>query len=95
MAASPDDSPLPTGTIIQISVSQGGVPKLPIPQAHVTLLGLEGDRRYSRISQNHFPGQSRVYARVLHPGRIQVGDPVRIASSAIADGHPREDRIDP
>jgi MOSC domain-containing protein YiiM len=35
----------PTGTIIQISVSQGGVPKLAVPQAHVTPLGLEGDRQ--------------------------------------------------
>ena len=30
-------------TIAQISVSPGGVPKLPVPSAHVTELGLEGD----------------------------------------------------
>jgi len=30
-------------TIVQISVSQGGVPKLPVPSAQVTELGLEGD----------------------------------------------------
>lgn len=34
------------------------------------------DRRYSRISQKHFPGSSRLYARVLLPGRIQVGSSV-------------------
>ena len=30
-------------TIAQINVSPGGVPKLPVPSAHVTELGLEGD----------------------------------------------------
>lgn len=36
------------------------------------------DRDYSRVSQKRHPGWSRVYARVLVPGRIQLGDPVRI-----------------
>ena len=31
------------GRIVQISVSPGGVPKLPVPSARVTELGLEGD----------------------------------------------------
>jgi MOSC domain-containing protein YiiM len=31
------------GRIVQISVSSGGVPKLPVPSARVTELGLEGD----------------------------------------------------
>ena len=31
------------GTIIQISVSQGGLPKRPVPQARVGAEGLEGD----------------------------------------------------
>ena len=31
------------GRIVQISVSPGGVPKLPVPEARVTTLGLEGD----------------------------------------------------
>ena len=31
------------GRIVQISVSPGGVPKLPVPSAQVTELGLEGD----------------------------------------------------
>jgi len=29
---------------------------------------------YNRVSQNHHPGWSRVYARVLQEGSIQVGD---------------------
>ena len=39
------------------------------------------DKRYSRISQKHYPGSSRVYARVLQPGKIRAGDEVAIASS--------------
>jgi MOSC domain-containing protein YiiM len=31
-----------------------------------------------RIAQQRAPGQSRVYARVLSPGRIQVGDGVEL-----------------
>lgn len=31
-----------------------------------------------RISQDTHPGWSRVYARVLHPGIIGIGDPVEI-----------------
>lgn len=36
------------------------------------------DRRYSRISQDHHPGTSRLYARVVSPGVISVGDSVQI-----------------
>jgi MOSC domain-containing protein YiiM len=34
---------LACGRIHQINVSPGGVPKLPIAEAHVTMLGIEGD----------------------------------------------------
>lgn len=36
---------LVTGTIQQINVSNGGVPKLPVAEAHAGPLGLEGDRQ--------------------------------------------------
>jgi MOSC domain-containing protein YiiM len=36
------------------------------------------DGKYQRISQKVYPGYSRVYARVLRPGRIAVGQPVTI-----------------
>ncbi|NER84758.1 MAG: MOSC domain-containing protein, partial [Leptolyngbya sp. SIO1D8] len=39
------------------------------------------DKRYSRISQKHYPGSSRVYARVLQPGIIRQDDLVKIADS--------------
>jgi MOSC domain-containing protein YiiM len=39
------------GTIVQISVSRGGVPKTAIAEARVTLLGLEGDAH--RDTEHH------------------------------------------
>lgn len=36
------------------------------------------DGRFTRISQKLHPGDSRVYARVLRPGRLRAGDPVRL-----------------
>jgi MOSC domain-containing protein YiiM len=32
------------------------------------------DRRFSRISQTHYPGSSRLYARVLREGILRPGD---------------------
>jgi MOSC domain-containing protein YiiM len=32
-----------TGSVLQINVSSGGVPKRPLPEASVTVLGIEGD----------------------------------------------------
>lgn len=148
----------PTGRVVQINVSDGGVPKLPVPTGEVTVAGLEGDRqrnlkfhggpdralclwalemiellqreghpiapgsagenltlagldwaslgpgsqihigdqvqleitdyaapcrnlmgwfsdrRFSRISQKHHPGSSRLYARVLSGGVVNPGD---------------------
>jgi MOSC domain-containing protein YiiM len=34
------------------------------------------DRNFNRISQQKYPGWSRVYVRVLQPGIIRAGDPV-------------------
>ena len=152
-----------TGSIVQISISPGGVPKTAVPEAEVTPLGLVGDghkasdihggpdkavclwslevidvlrqeghnlapgyagenvtisgldwpqvvpglrlqlgqevllevvsyttpcrknmrwfadKKYSRMHQKHYPGSSRVYARVLQPGKIRSGDAVAIA----------------
>ena len=33
---------------------------------------------FKRISQKVHPGDSRLYARVLHPGRLAVGDAVKL-----------------
>lgn len=37
------------------------------------------DRQFNRISQQHHPGSSRLYARVLTPGAIAVGDKVVVS----------------
>jgi len=44
-----DATPAQTGTLTQINVSGGGVPKLPIAQAIVGRRGLEGDVQQSRM----------------------------------------------
>ena len=150
------------GRVVQINVSPGGVPKLPVSSARVTTDGLEGDGHrdlehhggperalclfsleqiralqaeghsvtpgalgenltlegvdwervqpgavlelgeevrieitrytspcfnikpsfvggdFARVSQKRHPGWSRVYAKVLQPGPIRQGDPVRL-----------------
>jgi MOSC domain-containing protein YiiM len=38
---------------------------------------------YSRVSEKRHPGWSRVYARVLAPGRIEPGDEVRLLPAAV------------
>src|SRR5262249_28753869 len=43
-------------------------------------------RDSSRVSQQRNPGWSRVYARVLVPGRIATGDPVRVLTAAVPAG---------
>ncbi|HVF40966.1 MAG TPA: MOSC domain-containing protein [Gemmatimonadaceae bacterium] len=36
------------------------------------------EQKFTRMSQKHYPGWSRVYARVLREGRIRTGDPVQL-----------------
>ena len=43
-----------------------------------TIENFFADRKFQRISQKVHPGSSRVYARVLQPGRLIVGQAVRI-----------------
>lgn len=43
-----------------------------------TIAASFSDGAYSRISQKQHPGWSRLYARVLKPGRLAAGQPVRI-----------------
>ncbi|NEO86813.1 MAG: MOSC domain-containing protein [Spirulina sp. SIO3F2] len=41
-------------------------------------------RRYGRISQKRNPGTSRLYAKVLSVGRVEVGDKVKVFNEDIA-----------
>jgi MOSC domain-containing protein YiiM len=36
------------------------------------------EHKFTRISQSHYPGWSRLYARVLTGGRISVGDAITV-----------------
>ena len=45
MSDASDPLPSPTGRVLQVNVSRGGVPKLPVPSALVTERGVEGDRQ--------------------------------------------------
>ncbi len=40
------------------------------------------EHEFSRISQKIHPGESRLYARVLQTGRLEVGQPVRLLESS-------------
>jgi len=37
-----------SGTVVSINVSDGGVPKLPVREAHITVDGVKGDRQRDR-----------------------------------------------
>ncbi|MES2176612.1 MAG: MOSC domain-containing protein [Gemmatimonadota bacterium] len=43
-----------------------------------TIAGAFADGRFVRVSEQLFPGWSRLYVRVLHPGEIAVHDAVTI-----------------
>ncbi len=58
------------GDDVQIEITRYTSPCNSIPDSF-----LDGD--YPRISQKVHPGYSRVYARVLRPGKLVVGQPVR------------------
>ncbi|MGB3138562.1 MAG: MOSC domain-containing protein, partial [Nodosilinea sp.] len=45
-----------------------------------TLTRCFSDRRFSRISQAHYPGSSRLYARVKQGGTITTGDRATMAT---------------
>lgn len=43
-----------------------------------TIVGAFADGDSQRISQDRFPGWSRVYTRVLEEGELRIGDAVRV-----------------
>jgi MOSC domain-containing protein YiiM len=43
-----------------------------------TIIDSFSDGDFKRISQKRRPGQSRLYARVLQPGRLAVGQTIRL-----------------
>jgi MOSC domain-containing protein YiiM len=64
------------GTIVQVSVSRGGVPKTAVPGARVTALGLEGD---AHRDTEHHGGPERavcLYAMETITGLRAEGHPI-------------------
>jgi MOSC domain-containing protein YiiM len=51
------------------------------PCRHITPFFVDED--YDRVSQTRHPGWSRLYARVLTPGRLRVGDRVELLPADI------------
>jgi MOSC domain-containing protein YiiM len=69
------------GTVVQISVSRGGVPKLPIPQARLSSDGVEGDRQNDR---RHHGGPDRavcIYSFELIEALQREGHPIEPGSA--------------
>ena len=62
---------LSLGDEVLVEITSYTSPCNSIPESFV-----EGE--YQRISQKLHPGYSRVYARVLRPGRIVIGQPVQL-----------------
>ncbi len=46
-----------------------------------TVAAYFAEGQFKRISQERYPGWSRVYARVLTPGRLRPGDEVRVETA--------------
>lgn len=42
------------------------------------------DEKFIRISPKRHPGEARVYARVLCPGRVQIGDEIEIETATVS-----------
>ena len=64
---------LSLGDKVVVEITSYTTPCNSIPESFV-------DGQYQRISQKVHPGYSRVYARVLRPGRIATGQAVRVMS---------------
>ena len=62
---------LSLGDEVLLEITSYTSPCNSIPQSFV-------NGEYQRISQKLHPGYSRVYARVLRPGRIRIGQPVQL-----------------
>jgi MOSC domain-containing protein YiiM len=51
-----------------------------------TIAGSFIDRKFKRISEKKHPGESRLYARVLQTGQLEVGQTVRVLNNEETQG---------
>jgi len=69
------------GTVVQINRSDGGLPKVPVPQAQVGWRGLVGDRQRDRKHHGH-PGQALcLYSLEVIEALQEEGHPIAAGSS--------------
>jgi MOSC domain-containing protein YiiM len=71
------------GAIVQLSVSAGGVPKLAVPEARVTRLGLEGDAH--RDLEHHGGSQRAVCLFAVEAIRALVAEGHRLTPGATGE----------
>ena len=71
------------GRIVQISVSPGGVPKLPVPSARVAELGLEGDQH--RDMEHHGGPERAVCLFALEQIRVLQAEGHNVSPGAIGE----------
>ena len=72
-----------TGTLVQLNISNGGMPKLPIPQARVTAVGVDGDWQKNR---KHHGGPDRaicIYSEELYAWLREQG--MDVTSGAVGE----------
>lgn len=63
------------GVVHQVNVSNGGVPKLPVPEAKITMQGVEGDRQRNRLQHGG-------------PDRAVCVFSLEVIEALQAEGHP-------
>jgi MOSC domain-containing protein YiiM len=71
------------GRIVQISISAGGVPKLPVPAAQVTKLGLEGDLH--RDTEHHGGPERALCMFAMEQIRVLQGEGHDVSPGAIGE----------
>ena len=69
--------------IVQISISPGGVPKLPVPAAQVTKLGLEGDLH--RDTEHHGGPERALCMFAMEQIRVLQGEGHDVSPGAIGE----------
>lgn len=72
-----------TGTLAQVNVSNGGIPKLPLLLARVTVAGVEGDWQTNRKVHGGPDRAVCIYSEELYAWLNEQG--VRVANGAVGE----------
>ena len=82
---------LTPGTRIQVGGVRLLITAFAVPCKNLSPYFVEG--KIFRVSQKVHPGWSRAYARVEHPGMVQIGDPVRLVEDEDAPAADASSRL--